>query len=327
MKADKYIIAENKKTDIRKLPTNSKEDNVIKDDIIAKYEANKQELIALQDKFYADAREGLIVVIQALDASGKDSIIKYVFSGINPQGVKVHYYKAPTADELAHDYLWRIHQNIPRRGEIAVFNRSHYEDLVTVQTEEIWKGYHMSDRVLDDTRKKFFEKRYDQVNNYEQYLYENSYRMVKIFLHVSKKEQTEQLLERIELPEKNWKFRADDLKVMDKYDAYLKCFNDVINRTSTKNSPWYVLPGDQRWYTRYLLTGILLDQLKACKPDYPQLPEDEKAKLPDCRRILTEAMESYGCESSEKKPEKKTEKKSGKKSEKGAKKATGKSRK
>ncbi len=314
MKADKYIIGD-KKTDIRKLPTNSKEDGVDKEDIIRKYEENKQELIALQDKFYADAREGLIVVIQALDASGKDSAIKYVFSGINPQGVKVHYYKAPTSEELAHDYLWRIHQNIPRRGEIAVFNRSHYEDLVTVQAEEIWKSYHMSERVLDDTKKKFFEKRYEQVNNFEKYLYENSYRMVKIFLHVSKEEQTGQLLERIELPEKNWKFRADDLKVRDKYDAYLKCFNDVINRTSTKKAPWYVLPGDQRWYTRYLITEILLDVLKDCKPEYPELPDDEKAKLDDCRKVLSEAMEEYESSKSEKKSEK-NEKKSRKKSKK-----------
>lgn len=305
MKADKYIILGEKKTDIRKLPTDSREDNVVKDEIIRKYEENKQKLIELQDKFYADAREGLIIVIQALDASGKDSAIRNVFSGFNPQGVKVHYYKAPTADELAHDYLWRVHQNVPRRGEIAIFNRSHYEDLVTVQAEEIWKGYHMADRVLDDTKKKFFAKRYEQVNNFEQYLYENSYRTVKIFLHVSKEEQTEQLLERIELPEKNWKFRADDLKVRDKFDAYLKCFNEVINKTSTKESPWYVLPGDQRWYTRYLITEILLGVMKECKPEYPPLPDDEAAKLPECRRILTEAMDGHA----EEKPAKKSKKK------------------
>ncbi len=313
MKADKYLIHEGKKIDIRKLPTDSKEDKVDKEEIIAKYEENKRDLAVFQDKFYADAREGLIVVIQALDASGKDSCIKYVFSGINPQGVKVHYYKAPTADELAHDYLWRIHQNIPRRGEIAVFNRSHYEDLVTVQAEDIWKNYHMSDRILDDTKKKFFAKRYEQVNNFEQYLYENSYRMVKIFLHVSKEEQTGQLLERIELPEKNWKFRADDLKVRDKYDAYLKCFNDVINKTSTKNSPWYVLPGDQRWYTRYLITEILLDAMKACKPEYPELPPEEAEKLPECRKVLAEAMAEYENEQKDKKqeePRKKSKKKS-----------------
>ncbi len=291
MKADKYIVTGEKKVDIRKLPTNSKEDGVDKEEIIKKYEENKQELFALQDKFYADAREGLIVVIQALDASGKDSTIKNVFSGMNPQGVKVHYYKAPTSEELAHDYLWRIHQNIPRRGEIAVFNRSHYEDIITVQVEDIWKNYHMADRVLDDSQKSFFTKRYAQVNNFEQYLTENSYRIVKLFLHISPEEQTEQLLERIELPEKNWKFRADDLKVRDKFGPYLDCFNEVINKTSTKECPWYVLPGDQRWYTRYLVTEILLNELKKCRPEYPALPDEEKAKLEECGNVLRQALE------------------------------------
>ena len=318
MKADKYIIKKDGKTDIRKLPTDSREDNVVKENIIARYEKNKQELITLQDKFYADAREGIIVVIQALDASGKDSSIKYVFSGMNPQGVKVHYFTAPSSDELAHDYLWRIHQNMPRRGEIAVFNRSHYEDIVTVQAEDIWKNYHMSERVLGDTKKKFFDKRCEQVNNFEKYLYENSYRIVKIFLHVSKEEQTEQLLERIELSDKNWKFRADDLKVRDKYDAYLKCFNDVINKTSTKEAPWYVLPGDQRWYTRYLITEILLDIIKDCKPEYPALPPEEAEKLPESRKILKDALAEYTGESNDKKKEEtkkssKSEKKKNKK--------------
>lgn len=313
MKAEKYIIKEGVKTDIRKLPTDSKADKVDKEEIIAKYEKNKQELAAIQDKLYADAREGLIVVIQALDASGKDSAIKYVFSGMNPQGVKVHYYKAPTDEELSHDYLWRIHQNIPRRGEIAVFNRSHYEDLVTVQVEDIWNGYHMAERVLDDTKKKFFDERCKQVNDFEKYLYENSYRIVKIFLHVSKKEQIQQLLERIDLPEKNWKFRADDLKVMEKYDPYLKCYNDVINKTSTKEAPWYVLPGDQRWYTRYLITEILLEVLKKCNPKYPALPDDEAEKLPECRKILTEALEKYDKKGAENKKEKAASKKKSKK--------------
>ena len=303
MKADKYIVKGGKKTDIRKLPTDSRADGVDKEEIIRKYEENKQELIALQDKFYADGREGLIVVIQALDASGKDSSIKNVFSGINPLGVKVYSYKAPTSEELAHDYLWRIHQNVPRRGEIAVFNRSHYEDLVTVQVENIKPHYHMAERNIGKDDETFFAERYRQVNDFEQYLFENSCRVVKIFLHISKKEQAEQLLERIEIPEKNWKFRSDDLKVMDKFDAYLDCFNDVINSTSTKNCPWYVLPGDQRWYTRYLITEILLDVLKACKPEYPELPDEEKAKLDDCCKALKEAIAGFD------EPKKKSKKK------------------
>lgn len=292
MKADKYAVKGGKKTDIRKLPTNSKDDGVDKEEIIARYEANKAEIALLQDKFYADGREGIIIVIQALDASGKDSAIKNVFSGINPQGVVVHSYKSPTSEELAHDYLWRIHRDVPRRGEIAIFNRSHYEDLVTVRVENIKPHYHMSERIIGKDDKTFFAERCEQVNNFEQYLYENGYHIIKIFLHVSKEEQAAQLLERIELPEKNWKFRSDDLKVRDKFDAYLDCFNDVINKTSTKTNPWYVLPGDQRWYTRYLITELLLDTMKSCKPEYPELPDEERAKLDECRRVLKEAVNS-----------------------------------
>lgn len=292
MKADKYAVKGGKKTDIRKLPTNSKDDGVDKEEIIARYEANKAEIALLQDKFYADGREGIIIVIQALDASGKDSAIKNVFSGINPQGVVVHSYKSPTSEELAHDYLWRIHRDVPRRGEIAIFNRSHYEDLVTVRVENIKPHYHMSDRIIGKDDKTFFAERCEQVNSFEQYLYENGYHIIKIFLHVSKEEQAAQLLERIELPEKNWKFRSDDLKVRDKFDAYLDCFNDVINKTSTKTNPWYVLPGDQRWYTRYLITELLLDTMKSCKPEYPELPDEERAKLDECRRVLKEAVNS-----------------------------------
>lgn len=305
MKADKYIINGDKKIDIRKLPVSSKDDNVDKDEIIAKYEANKQELAMLQDKFYADGREGIIIVMQALDASGKDSAVKNIFSGINPQGVNVHSYKAPTSEELAHDYLWRIHQNVPRRGEIAIFNRSHYEDLVTVQVENIKPHYHMADRNIDKSDKKFFEERYKQVNNFEQYLYENSYRVIKIFLHISKEEQARQLLERIEVPEKNWKFRADDLKVRGKFDDYIDCFNEVINKTSTKNCPWYVLPGDQRWYVRYLITEILLDALKECKSEYPPLPESDREQMDACRKELRAALGE-----SEEEPKKKSKKKS-----------------
>jgi len=313
MKADKYAIKGGKKIDIRKLSTNSKDDGVDKEEIIAKYEANKAELALLQDRFYADGREGIIVVIQALDASGKDSAIKNVFSGINPQGVVVHSYKAPTSEELDHDYLWRIHRDVPRRGEIAVFNRSHYEDLVTVQVEGIKPHYHMNDRIIGKDDKTFFGERCEQVNSFEQYLYDNGYRIIKIFLHVSKEEQTTQLLERIELPEKNWKFRADDLKVRDKFDAYLDCFNDVINKTSTKTNPWYVLPGDQRWYTRYLITELLLDTLKACEPEYPELPDEEKAKLDECAKILKDSLNGYEGEKKQEAKEKEAKEKDTKK--------------
>lgn len=312
MKADKYALTGEKKIDIRKLPTDAAKDNVVKEDIIAKYEKNKEEIAALQEKFYADGREGIVLVIQALDASGKDSAIKNVFSGINPQGVKVYSFKAPNDEELSHDYLWRIHRNIPNRGEIAVFNRSHYEDLVTVQVEGIKPHYHMSERIIGKSDKKFFAERCEQVNAFEKYLWQNGYQVVKIFLHITKEEQAQQLLERIDIPEKNWKFRADDLKVRDKFDAYLSCFNDVINQTATPHSPWYVLPGNQRWYTRYLITEILLNALKAAKSEYPPMPAEDKEQLAACREILAADVPDAAAEKPEKTKSKKTAKKKSK---------------
>jgi polyphosphate kinase 2 (PPK2 family) len=149
----------------------------------------------------------------------------------------------------------------------------------------------MAKRNIGKSDDKFFGERYEQVKNFEQYLYENSYRVIKVFIHVSKDEQTEQLLERLEIPEKNWKFSSADLGVRDKFDSYLKCFNEVINKTSTGNAPWYVLPGDQRWYTRYLMTEILLSVMEDCKPEYPVLPDEEKEKMDECRTLLREALE------------------------------------
>ena len=286
MKADKYIVTGEKKVDIRKLPTNSKEDGVDKEEIIKKYEENKQELFALQDKFYADAREGLIVVIQALDASGKDSTIKNVFSGMNPQGVKVHYYKAPTSEELAHDYLWRVNKVLPKRGEIAIFNRSHYEDLITAEALHLKDTYEMAPRVTGESEKKFIERRIRQVKNYEEYLYENSYRIVKVFLHISKEEQKKRFLERIERPDKNWKFEPADLKTREQFDEYMSIFERVITKTATKESPWYVLPADDKWYTRYLFSEILIDAISKTKPEYPSLPDEVSEQLSEFKKQL-----------------------------------------
>lgn len=291
MKADRYRIDGSKKVDIRQLPTDSRQDKVDKEEILAAYAKNQKKMAQLQDVLRADGREGLIIVIQALDASGKDSLINHVFTGLSPQGINVHYYKAPTDEELAHDYLWRIHNDLPRRGDIAVLNRSHYEDLVTVDVEGIWKHYHIADRIYRDDHDTFFEKRYEQAKNFEEFLYENSYRMVKIFLHVTPKEEAEQLLERIQTPEKNWKFRAADLDVLDKYEDYMKCFNKVINKTATEHSPWYVLPGCQRWYTRYLLSEIVIDEIEKCHPKYPELPEEERVKLSECEERLKKFLE------------------------------------
>ena len=286
MKANRYRVEENDSFNIRKFPTNSEDDKVEKEEIIAKFEENLLVMKELQEKLYADAREGLIVVIQALDAAGKDSTIKHVMTGFNPAGVHVHSFKAPSSIELSHDYLWRIHANVPARGEIAIFNRSHYEDVVAVQVRKYYESYVMADRIWKDKPEEMFKKRYRQIRDFEEYLYENSYKVVKIFLNISKDKQKERFLERIEKPEKNWKFNASDLIDRDLFDKYLDTFEEVIEETSTEHSPWYVLPADQKWYTRYLVSEIMIDELKKINPKFPEVSEEDIKAMAESKARL-----------------------------------------
>ena len=283
-KLDTYCFDGTKVLSLKKLPTDSKKDQVDKDKILAKTEKNQEKIFALQDKLYADAKEGLLIILQARDAAGKDSTIRHVMGGINPQGVQVFSYKQPTKDELAHDYLWRCTQNLPKRGMIALFNRSYYEDVIVVKVHELYKGYHMAERCLDpDT---IIEKRYRQIRHFEEYLYDNSYRVVKILLNVSKEKQKERFLERIEMPEKNWKFSQSDMAERALWDEYDDAYEKAVNATATKESPWYVIPADQKWYSRYLVSEIILDVLQKIDPKYPTLSGTEKEKLPQYKEML-----------------------------------------
>ncbi|MBQ0000037.1 MAG: polyphosphate kinase 2 family protein [Clostridiales bacterium] len=283
-----YKVDGSKKFSLSKLPTDSKKDKVDKEEILRKTEENQQKISELQERLYAEGKEGLIIVLQAIDAAGKDSTIKHVMSGINPQGVDVVSFKTPTSEELAHDFLWRVNKHLPLRGKIAIFNRSYYEDVLVVQVHDMNKGYHMADRVIGQDKDVFFKKRYKHIRDYEEYLFDNSYRIVKIFLNVSKEEQKNRFLERIDVPEKNWKFSAGDLKERALWDTYHEVYEDVINETASRESPWYVLPADQKWYTRYLVSQIIRKTLEKIDPQYPDMPEEEKAILADCRRQLME---------------------------------------
>ena len=285
MKADKYKVT-GKGYRSGSFPTNSKEDNVEKKAILEKTAENIKAISELQDRFYAYGREGLIVILQALDAAGKDGTVKHVMSGINPQGVDVVSFKTPSSEELAHDFLWRVNKHLPERGKIALFNRSYYEDVLVVQVHEMNKGYHMAERVIGQDTKEFFKKRYRHINNYEEYLYDNSYRIVKIFLNVSKEEQKERFLDRLNDPAKNWKFSSSDLSERAHWDEYQSVIEDVINHTSTENCPWYVLPADQKWYTRYLVSEILRHALEEIDPQYPEMAKEEKEKLAEYRAAL-----------------------------------------
>ena len=281
-----YTFDGSRKLELEKLPTNSKKDKVDKEEIIAKTKENLAKMQELQDRLYADGREGLIIVLQAMDAAGKDSTIKHVMGGVNPQGVEVHSFKTPSAEELAHDFLWRLNKCIPSRGYIGIFNRSYYEDVLVVRVYEMNKTYHIADRVIGQPTEEFFKKRYRHIRNYEEYLYENGYRIVKIFLNVSKEKQKERFLERLDTPSKNWKFSASDLKTRAMWDEYQKAYEKAVNETSTKENPWYVLPADQKWYTRYLVSEAIVKTLEEINPQYPEMPEEEKEKIEEYREAL-----------------------------------------
>lgn len=286
MKADRYRFDGSRRCDLRELPCDGKQDNLDKEQILAKTARNLQEMASLQDALYADGREGLIFVLQALDAAGKDSTVKHVMGGLNPQGVLVTSFKQPNSEELSHDYLWRVHKALPPRGSIAIFNRSYYEDVLVVQVHDLQKTYKMPPRTLEEGKKSFFQKRYRQIRHYEEYLYDNGYRVVKIFLHVSKEEQRKRFLARIDNPAKNWKFSLSDVKERAHFDEYMDIFETVIDETASKESPWFVLPADQKWYTRYLVSEIVVDTLRQCCHEYPRLRDEARAELQDCRTRL-----------------------------------------
>lgn len=281
-----YKVDGSKKVKLASFPTDSKADNVNKEDILKKTEENIEEMGLLQDRLYAEGKEGLLIVLQAIDAAGKDSTVKHVMSGVNPQGVDVVSFKAPTSEELSHDFLWRIVKALPARGKIGLFNRSHYEDVLVVQVHQYNKGYKMASRIVDMDSKEFFTKRYKHIKNFEEYLYDNSYRVVKIFLNVSKEEQKKRFLERIDDPKKNWKFESGDLKERALWDEYHDVFEDMINKTSTPEAPWYVIPADQKWYTRYLVSEAIVKTLRDINPQYPEMPDAEKQLLAQCKEQL-----------------------------------------
>ena len=267
-------------------PTSAKVDKADRPHIEELMANNIERMIELQDKLYAQGTEGVVIMIQAMDAAGKDGAIKHVMSGLNPQGVKVYSFKQPSKEELAHDFLWRAACHLPQRGEIGLFNRSYYEDVLIVRVRGLWRGYAMPKRCLDMSEKDFFDQRYRQIVNFEDFLYENGYRLVKVFLNLGLDEQKKRFLARIDEPAKNWKFSAGDLDERDLWPQYMDAFEQAIGATSTKRNPWYVIPADQKFFARYLVSEAVVATLAACDPAYPQLSEEDLAGLEACRARL-----------------------------------------
>ncbi len=256
-----------------------------KEKIMIKFKENQLKMMELQDKLYAQGNEGIIIILQALDAAGKDGTIRHALGPLNPAGVDVINFKQPSTNELAHDFLWRANKSIPPRGKIAVFNRSYYEDVLVVKIHNLQENYKLTSRCMY-SKEEFFKKRYQHIKNYEEYLYDNGYRIIKIFLHVSKEEQKKRFLYRIDDEHKNWKFSSSDLKERQFFDKYMKVYQEAIQETSTKHAPWYILPADQKWYTRYLVSKIVLEVLEDCNPKYPKLPSKDLEALSSCKAQL-----------------------------------------
>jgi len=211
----------------------------------------------LQERMYAEGKKGLLVVLQAMDAGGKDSTIRKVFGGLNPQGVVVSSFKAPSKIELAHDYLWRIHQRAPGKGYIGLFNRSHYEDVLIVRVH----GWASPETI---------EKRYDHINAFEKLLADEGTKVVKIMLHISKEYQLERFRRRLKRPDKHWKFNPDDLKERELWDGYMRAFEIALERCSTEQAPWYVIPAEARWFRDVAVAQLIHDTLEAMNPQYPE---------------------------------------------------------
>ena len=244
---------------------------------------NIKELSLLQDKFYADGKTAMLIIFQAMDAAGKDSAIKHVMSGINPQGVKVFNFKQPSSEELSHDYLWRAVKILPARGKIAIFNRSYYEDVLVVKVHHLYKNLNIAQRCkTDDT----IEKRYQQIRNFEDYLWENGIVTVKFFLHLSKETQRKRFLERIDNEDKNWKFSDSDIKERQYWNDYQDAYQSAIEATATKKNPWYIIPADKKWFSRAIVSNILLDVMKEINPQYPVITKEQKMMLQESKQKL-----------------------------------------
>jgi PPK2 family polyphosphate:nucleotide phosphotransferase len=260
------------------------------DDYPNKKEATKklqediEQLAIQQDMLYAQDTYALLLIFQAMDAAGKDGTIKHVMSGVNPQGCDVSSFKAPSSEELNHDYLWRCMKRLPERGRIGIFNRSYYEEVLVVRVHpEILDAERLPPAVRG---KGVWKRRFEDINTFEKYISDNGIVVLKFFLNVSKEEQKRRFLERIDRPEKNWKFSASDAKERAFWDDYQDAYEDMFNHTSTPWAPWYVIPADHKWFTRLAVAEVILHALKKLKLTYPAVSEERKKGLLEARDIL-----------------------------------------
>lgn len=260
----------------------------IKDHAAELLSSGVRELADLQERLYAQDRWSVLLIFQALDAAGKDSTIKHVMSGINPQGCQVSSFKQPSSEELDHDFLWRTTRHLPERGRIGIFNRSYYEEVLVVRVHpELLIKQRLPGELVT---KRIWKDRFRHIRNYEQYLTDQGTVVRKFFLHVSKDEQRRRFLERLEKPEKNWKFSVADVHEGEHYDDYMAAYEDTIRRTSTPDAPWFVVPADHKWFTRLVVSAVVIDTIRSISPSFPKVDGELRRQL----RVAHAALEAEG---------------------------------
>ena len=283
-----YKIKPGKKIKLKSFSTDIKKKLLDKEKGVELLQKGITDLANLQDKLYANKEYSVLIVLQAMDAAGKDGTIKHLMSGLNPTGVKVSSFKSPTTNELEHDYFWRHYKDLPGRGEIGIFNRSHYENvLVTkVHPEFILKENLPGINSIKDIDHKFWKSRYEQINRFEKNLSENGTIILKFFLNVSKAEQKRRFIDRIDDPKKNWKFSVAEMKERVYWDQYQKAYEELFNQTSTDYAPWYVIPADDKWYMRMLVGAAIYQQFQKLNIAYPIVSKETKEELFKAKEVL-----------------------------------------
>ncbi|MCX6351642.1 MAG: polyphosphate kinase 2 family protein [Bacteroidetes bacterium] len=288
IKLNKFTAKEGKSISLKKFPTHYKGKAIDKEESEELLKQSLDRLSESQDKLYSKNQYSLLIILQAMDAAGKDGVVKHITTGLNPVGVKITSFKAPTTAELEHDYLWRHCLALPSRGDIGIFNRSHYENVITTK---VHPEYLLSQQLphihsVKDIDDAFWQKRYREIRNFERTIAENGTVILKFFLHVSKEEQKKRLLERIDNPKKNWKFSSGDITERGFWQQYHKAYEAAISNTSTEYAPWFIVPADDKWFTRLMVSETINLTLDKLKLTYPTVEGVQKASLQKAKKIL-----------------------------------------
>lgn len=283
MDTSKYLVKKEERVKLENYGT-AEDHKVIGDESVnEKMPERVERLKQLHTKLLAEEEKGIVVVLQAMDAAGKDEAITYLFSNLTAQGLKTTSFKKPSEAELKMDYLRRFQKGLPERGQIGIFNRSYYEEVIAPRVHDLLGETPLPDELIDE---QIWDVRYRQINNFEQYLVENGFPVVKFFFNVSKDEQKKRLLKRMKDPEKNWEFSFNDVKERQHWDGYQEIFEDLLNKTSTEFAPWYILPADNEEFSRYIITEVMIELLEKINPQFPEISGEEKEELEEAVKML-----------------------------------------